>query len=139
MRPLLQFAGFCFIVFFIVGELQGWYVGMPPSSPMYLYKMDKTVNVVRDVKYVDELEFGMHGKASRGTVIVEVFFEIPPSFQSGTTGTTPKRIFSQEFFAGERIDISEFLKKGKGRYTVRLTYTDVTGTFRMELPKERDL
>jgi hypothetical protein len=139
MRPLLQFAGFCFIVFFAVGELQGWYVGMPPNTPMYLYKMDKTVNIVRDVKYADELDVSMNGKVNRGSVLVEVFFEIPPSFQNGSTGTKPKLLYSEEFYVGQRLNVAEYIKKGKGRYTVRLTYNDVTGTFKLKLPRESEL
>lgn len=139
MRPLLQFAGFCFIVFFLVGELQGWYVGMPPNTAMYLYKMDKVVSVVRDVKFTNELELGVDGKVNRGNVLVEVFFEIPPSFQSGTGGTKPKLIYSEEFYEGQRLNISEYLKKGKGRYTVRFTYVDATGSFQLKLPGKNEL
>lgn len=139
MRPLLQFAGFCFIVFFIVGEFQGWYVGVPPNTPMYLYKADKTVNVVRDTHFMDSLDLNLRGKVNNGNVKVEVFFEIPSSFQAGTAGKSPKLVFSEEFFAGQSINVFDTLKKGKGRYTIRFSYDEATGSFRLKLPPNSEL
>lgn len=131
MRALLQFLGFCFIVFFVVGEFQGWYVGMATQTPMLVYKMDKAVEVTRDVLYEDQFDFDLRGKVNDGTVRVEAFFEIPPSFQAGTAGKAPKKVFDEEFSTGQEIQLDKILKSGKGRYTVRILYEDVTGIFRM--------
>lgn len=131
MRALLQFLGFCFIVFFIVGEFRGIYAGMPLQTPMLLYKGEQAVEVSRDVLYEDTFNFDLRGKVNNGVVRVEAFFEIPPSFQAGTAGKAPKKVFEQEFGTGENIQLSEILKSGKGRYTVRILYDNTTGIFRM--------
>jgi hypothetical protein len=131
MRALLQFLGFCFIVFFIVGEFRGVYAGIPLQSPMLLYKMDRAVEITRDVLYEDQFDFNLRGKVSDGVVRVEAFFEIPPSFQAGTAGRAPKKVFDQAFGTGENIQLNKILKSGKGRYTVRILYEKTTGIFRM--------
>ena len=137
MRPLLQFLGFCFIVFFTVGELQGWYIGVPPSSPMLLYKMDREVNIRRDVRLEDDFSFDLRGQVRDGSVEVEAFYEIPSSFQQGTQGKSAKKVFDEVYSTGETIDISKILKAGQGRYTVRIVYQDTTGVFRLETSGER--
>ncbi len=131
MRALLQFLGFCFIVFFVVGEFQGWYVGLATQTPMLVYKVDKAVEVSRDVHFEDQFDFDLRGKVSDGVVRVEAFFEIPPSFQAGTAGKAPKKVFDETFATGQDIQIDKILKSGKGRYTVRILYEDATGIFRM--------
>jgi hypothetical protein len=131
MRALLQFLGFCFIVFFVVGEFQGWYVGMATQTPMLVYKVDKAVEVTRDVLYEDQFDFDLRGKVNDGIVRVEAFFEIPPSFQAGTAGKAPKKVFDKEFDTGQDIQLNEIIKSGKGRYTVRILYEGATGIFRM--------
>ena len=139
MRPLLQFVGFCFIVFFIVGEFQGWYLGLPPQTPMYLYKMDKTVNITRDTHFNDALDLNMRGRVRRGNVTVEVYFEVPPSFQANSAGIAPKLIFSEAFYVGQTVSIFDTLDEGKGRYTLRIHYQDATGSFTLKLPSENQL
>jgi hypothetical protein len=139
MRPLLQFLGFCFIVFFAVGEFQGWYVGFPPSSPMLLYKMDREVNIRRDVTLENDFSFDLRGRVRDGSVQVEAFYEIPPSFQQGGKGKLPKKVFDEVFSRGEQIDISKLIKSGQGRYTVRIVYHDTTGVFRLEASGEGQL
>jgi hypothetical protein len=136
MRPLLQFFGFCFIVFFVVGELQGWYVGFPPSSPMLLYKMNKEVTIKRDVKIEDKFDFNLSGKVRDGIVEVEAYFEVPPSFQQGTSGKQAKKVFNVIYSSGESIDLSKILKSGQGRYTIRILYQDVTGIFKLNASGE---
>ena len=139
MRPLLQFFGFCFIVFFIVGEFQGWYLGFAPNTPMLLYKQDYNTNVVRDVRFGDELPLELSGKVRNGSVRVEAYFEIPSSFQQGTQGTQPRLVFEQDFLAGQQINIKEALDRGRGRYTVRILYRDATGIFELNLPGNNSL
>lgn len=135
MRPLLQFLGFCFIVFFVVGEFQGWYVGFAPQTPMLLYKQDQTVNVKHDASFRDSMTFDLEGRVRDGRVRIEAYFEIPPSFQGNTSGTPPRLVYEEEFLAGQRINLKETLRNGRGRYTVRLIYRDVTGVFTLELPE----
>jgi hypothetical protein len=136
MRPLLQFLGFCFIVFFIVGEWQGWYVGYPPSSPMLLYKMDREVSIRRDVKLEDDFSFDLRGRVRDGSVLVEAYFEVPSSFQQGTKGKSAKKVYDAAFSRGEVIDLSKILKSGQGRYTIRIMYQDATGVFRLNASGE---
>ena len=135
MRPLLQFFGFCFIVFFVVGEFQGWYVGYAPQTPMFLYKQDKTVNVKHDVELDSSLAFNLDGKVRDGSVRIEAYFEVPASFQQGSQGKAPRLVFEEEFTAGQFIDLDETLKNGRGRYTLRIVYRDAVGLFNLKIPE----
>lgn len=135
MRPLLQFFGFCFIVFFAVGELQGWYVGVAPQTPMFLYKQDQTVNVKHDVELDKGLTFDLEGQVRHGKVRVEAYFEVPPSFQQGTQGKAARLVFEEEFSTGQHISLEETLNNGRGRYTVRIIYRDAIGIFKLGLPE----
>lgn len=123
-------------MFFIVGEWQGWYVGFPPSSPMFLYKMNREVNIRRDVRLEDTFSFDLSGRVRDGMVQVEAYHEIPPSFQQGTQGQKAKKVFEQVFSPGEQIDLSKVIKSGQGRYTLRIIYQNTTGVFRLNASGE---
>ena len=138
MRPLLQFFGFVFIVFFIVGELQGWYLGFPPETPMLLYKADQIVSSSRTAKFENSFPLDFKGKVKRGEILVEVLFNIPASFQGQKNATAPVRIYHKTFYEGDDINIDKLLRKGKGRYTVRISYSDSTGIFKLKMPNLDD-
>jgi hypothetical protein len=139
VRPLLQFLGFCFIVFFAVGELRGWYVGLASHTPMLLYKMNQDVSASRIINYSDKLDFDLTGKVRKGTVRLEVYFEVPSSFQTGKAGTRPRQILEQEFFEGQTINLKETFEEGRGKYTVRISFEDATGIFNLDLPNQNSL
>jgi len=139
MRSLLQFFGFLFIVFFMVGELQGWYVGFPPETPMLLYKADHIVSSSRTAKFENSFPLVLNGKVKRGEILVEVMFNIPASFQGQKNATSPVRIYHKTFYEGDDININKLLRKGSGRYTVRISYSDSTGIFKLKMPNSNDL
>ena len=141
MRSLLQFAIFLVVVFFVVGEfLGGWYLGVPPQTPVFLYKKTTTATVTRRTLLSQELPFGVDGRLSRGTVTIEGIFERPESFQNpDQKASAPKVYFSESFGEGERIDVNEVLKRGPGVYRLRFTYDDASGTLRIDVPSNSDL
>ena len=139
VRPLLQFFGFVFIVFFIVGELQGWYVGIPPETPMFLYKADHIVSSSRTTKLENSFLLDFNGDVKRGNVLVEVFFEVPASFQGQRKAGKSFRVFHKNFIEGDQIKLKKSIRKGVGRYTVRISYNDTTGIYKLRMPNSNDL
>ena len=106
---------------------------------MLLYKQDHNVNVVRDVRFEDELPLELSGRVRNGTVRVEAYFEVPSSFQQGTSGTQPRLIFEQDYREGQTLNINEVLDRGRGRYTVRILYREATGLFELDVPGDNSL
>ena len=106
---------------------------------MMLYKMDQDVSATRTINFTDALDFDLTGKVRRGKVKLEVYFEVPNSFQTGKAGTRPRQILEQEFFEGQTIKLKEQLDAGRGKYTVHISYDDVTGIFKLVLPNQNNL
>ncbi|CAN5861552.1 hypothetical protein BH24DEI2_BH24DEI2_16860 [soil metagenome] len=141
MRSLLQFAVFLAVVFFVVGEfLGGWYLGVPPQTPVYLYKKTTTTTLTRRTLLSKEFPFGVEGRLSRGTLTIEGIFERPASFQDPTQKAAASRVyFTETFKEGEPINVHEVLKQGGGVYTLRFTYEDASGTVRIDVPPNSEL
>lgn len=106
---------------------------------MFLYKKTHTVSASRTTSTTDKLDLSLDGKVRDGTVVVEAFYEIPPSFQQGTNAVAKRRIFDETYFQGEAIALDKSLRAGKGKYTVRITYEHASGLFRLELPDNNTL
>ncbi len=134
MRGLLTFLIIVAIVFFAVGEWQGWYLGVPPQTPVFVYKKTATTEQTRRTTTAQEFTFSLEGQLRRGNLIVEGYFERPSSFQTGRAGTPERRVFREEFRRGQRVFISETMKEGQGVYKVRLIFDDATGLLRLRLP-----
>lgn len=135
MRGLIQFLIFLAIVFFVVGEFfGGWYLGVPPHTPLLVYKKTHTATESRRTTTAQEFPFSFEGQVQQGRVTVEGSFERPDSFQTGQRGTPERVVFRQEFREGEPIRVSQTMKQGSGVYRVRLIFEDATGTFRLDLP-----
>lgn len=141
MRSLLQFAVFLVIVFFAVGEfLGGWYLGVPPQTPVYLYKKTTTAKLSRRTLLSQQFPFSIEGRLSRGTLTIEGIYERPESFQDQSQrARAPKVYFSETFNEGERINVNEVLKQGGGIYTLRFIYEDASGTLRIDVPSNNEL
>ncbi len=141
MRSLLQFAAFLTIVFFAVGEfLGGWYLGVPPQTPVFLYKKTTTVTVTRRTLLSQQFPFDVEGRLSRGSLVLEGIYERPASFQnSSQQAQAPKVYFTETFEQGERIAVDEVLKRGAGIYTLRFTYNDASGTLHIDVPTNSEL
>lgn len=136
MRGLLQFLVFLAIVFFVVGEFfGGWYLGVPPQTPMFLYKKDHTVTRSRRTTTAESFTFSLNGKVRRGTVTVEGYFQKPSSFQSGTEAGPRRKVFEEVYLVGQTINLIETMEEGQGVYEVRMIYDDATGLFTLELPE----
>jgi len=141
MRGLIQFVIFLAIVFFVVGEfLGGWYLGVIPQTPAYVYKKTHTASVKRQAIQADEFPFTVKGKLSKGSVTVEGVFERPTSIQNPGRKILPEKVhFTETFLAGQSILISEVLEEGPGLYRVRLRFEGATGSVNIEVPPSSSL
>lgn len=122
-----------------MGELQGWYVGIPPEMPMFLYKADHVVSSSRTTKLENSFLLDFRGNVKRGNVLVEVFFEVPASFQGQTKAGKRYRVYHKDFIEGDEININKNIRKGVGRYTVKISYKDTTGIYKLRMPNSNDL
>ncbi len=134
MRDFLVFLVFCAVVFFGVGEWRGWYVGIPPQTPIFAYKTTTDASYVRRVSSADGFPLELNGEVRRGLLTVEGTYEKPSSFQTGKAGEPERVLFRQIYGEGEEVNLSQMLKRGQGIYRVRLILEDASGTFRLELP-----
>jgi hypothetical protein len=120
------------VIFFGVGEWQGWYVGAAPHTPIFVYKKDYTHT--RQTTHAESYEFTLSGRLRQGSLIVEASYERPPSVQTSRQGEPERCVFRQEFRAGEPIVLSENLRNGAGIYRIRLIFDDATGSLRLKVP-----
>lgn len=90
MRGLLQFIAFLTVIFFVVGELLGgWFLGVPPQTPVFVYKKSHAANVERRALMASQFTFSVEGEVRRGTVTVEGFYERPPAFRTPASRPCP--------------------------------------------------
>ena len=139
MRGLIIFLAILAIVFFAVGETQGWYLGVLSHSPVFVFKKTATGEATRQTFNVDALPVRLTGTVKHGTVEVKIFFQVPESFQASTGPGPDDELFDKTYQAGERIAIDQSFKGGKGDYTVRMIFTDATGWFRLRVPDRLNL
>ena len=139
MRDIVIFLLLIVAVFIGIGEWRGWYLGVPGTTPVVLYKMDhRAVTDVRTVTRSD-MPIRMEGRVRQGTVTVEVTHERPVSFQTGLDGLPERVVFEQAYRAGQRVTLNQTFDQGWGIYRVRATYADVTGTFTFRFPPSSQL
>lgn len=139
MRDLLGFLLVLAAIFFVVGELRGWYLGVPTQTPILLYKMDHVAETSRRTVMREDMPVGFSGLVRRGAVTVTVLYERPASFQTGAPGRPETKVFERTYRAGEQIALDEVFAYGGGVYTVRVAYQDATGLFRLTMPGGTDL
>jgi len=139
MRDIVIFLLLVAAVFIGIGEWRGWYLGVPGTTPVVVYKMDhRAVTDVRTVTRSD-MPIRMEGRVRQGTVTVEVTHERPASIQTGEAALPERVLFEQTFGTGQRIALNEVFDAGRGIYRVRVTYAGVSGTFRFTLPRPSEL
>lgn len=139
MRDTLIFILFLVAVFVGVGEWRGWYVGVPGSTPVFVYKKDhRAVSEVRTVTRSD-MPIEVSGRVRRGSVTLQVSYERPASFQTGGGALPERLVFEQTYRTGQTIAFREVLAEGRGVYRVTLTYADASGTFRLRFPRASEL
>lgn len=141
MRGLIQFAIFLVIVFFVVGEfLGGWFLGVAPQTPVYVYKKTHTASIQRRALNANEFPFTVKGRLSRGTVTVQAIYERPASFQNqGRKVSPPKVLVEESFVAKQPILVSDTVGQGPGVYRVRLIFDDATGSVNVDVPPSSGL
>ncbi len=139
MRDLLGFLLVLAAIFFVVGELRGWYLGVPTQTPILVYKMDHVAETSRRTLMREDMPVGFSGLVRRGSVTVAVLYERPASFQTNAPGAPEATVFERTYRVGERIALDEDFALGGGVYTVRVTYQDATGVFRLSMPGGSDL
>ncbi|MDF1522875.1 MAG: hypothetical protein P1P87_08655 [Trueperaceae bacterium] len=139
MRDTLLFIFFVVAVFVGVGEWRGWYVGVPGSTPVFVYQKDhRAVTEVRTVTRSD-MPISVSGRVRRGTVTLTITYERPVSFQSGGGALPERDVFEQVYRAGQTIAFDEVVAEGRGIYRVKMTYVDASGTFRFRFPRASEL
>lgn len=141
MSGWIKFLALLTIVFFGVGEFAGgWHLGIPPQTPILVYKKSATNEVKRRTIMSLEFPFTVRGSLQRGSLTIEGVYERPESFQDQSVQPLPPQVFfKQTFEAGQPIRLSEVMKQGRGIYTVRLTFEDATGTVRVHVPNNSQL
>lgn len=139
MRDLLGFILILAVIFFVVGETRGWYLGVPSQTPILVYKKDYSATTTRRTLMRTDMPVRFSGNVNRGTVTVSVTYERPESMQTSREALPARTIFERTFTAGQRALVDELFTNGGGVYRVIVNYQDATGLFRMSLPGGQDL
>ena len=139
VRDFLGFLVILAVIFFVVGEINGWYLGVAAQTPIVVYKKDFTADTSRRTVMREDMPVAFNGQVRRGTVTVRVYYERSESFQTGQQGQARTTLFERTYRVGERIFLDETFTAGGGVYTVSVVYDDATGVFRMTLPGGPDL
>ncbi|HLU82364.1 MAG TPA: hypothetical protein VKZ43_03095 [Trueperaceae bacterium] len=139
MRDFLGFLLILAVIFLVVGEINGWYIGIASQTPIVVYKKDAAVDTSRRTVTREDMPVRFTGQVRRGTVTVTVSYERSDSFQTGRQGQSRTVLYERAFRVGERIAIDERFTSGPGVYSVGVNYADATGVFRLTLPGGTDL
>lgn len=134
VRDLVIFLLILTGIFFAIGEWQGWYLGIPNQTPVYVYKKDHYARTpIRTVTRSD-MPIAIEGRVRQGTVRVQVLYESPASFQTGAAAIPERTVFDQAFGTGQRVAVDQTFSHGRGIYTITMTYENASGTFRFRYP-----
>jgi len=139
VRDFLGFLVILAVIFFVVGEISGWYLGVAAQTPIVVYKKDFTADTTRRTVMREDMPVKFTGQVRRGAVTVRVYYERSESFQTGREGQARTVLFERTFRVGEGIFLDETFAAGGGLYTVSVDYQDATGIFRMTLPGGTEL
>ncbi len=139
MRDFLIFVVVVVAIFFGIGEWQGWLLGVPGQTPVFVYKKDAVSVATRRTINRNDLPFEVEGRVNRGKVTVEGYYEQGASFQTGAAGRPEQLVFKEAYTEGQRIDLEEVMRQGTGTYRVRLVFEDATGLFRVRVPRSSEL
>ena len=141
MSSWIKWLAFLTIVFFGVGEFAGgWYLGVPPQTPVMVYKKTVSKQLTRRTLLSNEFPFAIDGSLQSGTLNVQVIYERPASFQNpGVKPVAPKLYFDKTFTADIPVHLVESMKNGPGIYTIRLVFEDATGRLSVDVPTNSEL
>ena len=139
MRGFIGFIVVLAIVFFAVGEMRGWYLGIPGQTPVFAYKKDFTSTTSRRTTQRTDMPVRFTGNVKRGSVTIEVRYQRPTSFQTSQAAGPETKVFEATYSAGQRAALDRVFENGGGVYTVVIRYQDATGLFTLTLPGGTDL
>lgn len=141
MSSWVKWLAFLTIVFFGVGEFAGgWYLGVPPQTPMMVYKKTTSKQLTRRTLLSNEFPFSVDGTLQSGTLTVQVVYERPASFQNmNAKPLAPKLYFEETFTSDSPVHLAETMKNGPGIYTIRLVFEDATGRVSVDVPMNSEL
>jgi hypothetical protein len=139
VRDFLGFLLILAVIFFVVGEISGWYLGVASQTPILVYKKDFTAETDRRTVTRDDMPVKFSGQVRRGTVTVTISYQRAESFQTGREGQARTVLYERAFRVGERIFVDELFTSGPGVYSVNVRYEDATGVFRLTLPGGTEL
>lgn len=139
MRDIVIFLLLVIAVVIGIGEWRGWVLGIPGTTPVVAYKVDdRTVHDIRTVTRSD-MPIGIEGRVRQGTLTVQITHERPASFQTGEAALPERVVFEETYRTGQRVVVNQTFAEGRGIYRVRMTYADVSGTFRFRFPRPSEL
>jgi len=139
VRDFLGFLLVLAVIFFVVGEISGWYLGVASQTPILVYKKDYTAETTRRTVSREDMPVKFTGQVRRGAVTLTVAYERSDSFQTGRQGQARTTLYERTYRVGERIFLDELFTSGPGLYSVKVVYQDATGVFRMTLPGGSEL
>jgi hypothetical protein len=127
------------VIFFGIGEWQGWYLGLAGQTPLLVYKKDFTAESTRRTLNRNELPVNLTGNVKHGNVTVRIHFARPMSIQTGASALPEKVVFERSFSRGQRVAINELVQEGRGNYRIEIDFEEATGVFRLRLPTAAEL
>jgi hypothetical protein len=125
-------------VFIGVGEWRGWYLGVPGSTPVVVYKMDHRA-VSTPHGHADRHADRHGGSGASGHGHGAGHPRAPRASRPGPSALPERVVFEQVYRAGQRIVLNQTFDEGGGVYRLRVTYADASGTFTFRLPPSSQL
>jgi hypothetical protein len=138
MRDIVIFLLLIVAVFIGIGEWRGWYLGVPGTHARRRVQDGPPRGHRRPHRHPLRHADPHGGSRAPWTVTVEVTHERPASFQTGEARSRSASCTSRPS-ARARGSRSDVFEAGRGIYRVRVTYADVSGTFRFTLPAPSEL
>jgi hypothetical protein len=139
MRDFLIFVAVLAAVFFGIGEWQGWQLGAPGQTPVFVYKKDAVTLATRRTINRNDFPYTVSGRVQRGRVTVEGYYQQGASFQTNAPAGPEHLIFRETFTQGQQIALQGAMRQGVGYYRIRLVFEDATGLFRVQVPRGSEL
>lgn len=139
MGRLLRFLIVVAIIFFGIGEWQGWYVGVAGQTPLLVYKKDYVAQASRRTVMRNEMPVNITGNVQNGSVTVKIHYERPASIQTSAAALPERVVFERTWNKGQRIALNELVDQGRGNYRTEITFENATGMFNLKLPTSSEL
>lgn len=139
MGRLLRFLIVVAIIFFGIGEWQGWFLGVTGQTPLLVYKKDHVAESTRRTVMRDDMPINITGNVKNGSVTVRIHYERPASIQTSAQALPERMVFERAFHKGQRIALNEIVEEGRGNYRTEIAFENATGVFNLKLPASSEL